>query len=429
MVRWKDSSTGRWLTVTGGRTRDEAMIAEARVREDLLQGKNPNSKVSTAASATVSEVVVAFYSHSTFLMGSARWQKEAKAKIKNDIEPRLGKLSFAQLNQDRIYKFYLGMKEDPDRCLSNASLHKYHDLLCILGDVFSELFPSIDNPLRKIRNFRQDFPSSAPTRDINFLTPEELDLIFPECRKASFELAEPFARFQAATGLRRSEAIDLKWTDIDRASGFIHIRKSKNGRSRIVPLEPQAWAAIQNLQGRGSFVFLYQHGKRPHRDSYLRPIQRAARRAGITKRIDIHTLRHSYGSNKLRQGWGLKKVSMMLGHSDIQVTAKIYAHLLDGDLKLRDEHSFDFDNSSESEHIGKLRQADEKMAQILAQTLTSALAGTAEGRRALLRLVKSLPDAPTREISHDLASSSEISRDLQAHLQNGLFPASAKRVS
>lgn len=63
----------------------------------------------------------------------------------------------------------------------------------------------------------------------------------------------------------------------------------------------------------------------------------AAVEAGIKKRVDIHTFRHSYGSNKIRMGWGLRKVSQILGHSDIQATASYYSHLLDGDLKIRDE--------------------------------------------------------------------------------------------
>ena len=134
--------------------------------------------------------------------------------------------------------------------------------------------------------------------------------------------------------------MNLVWTDVDMGNGFLHIRKSKNGSSRLVPME------VMTLRALGYFethrrsaegpVVAYPDGTRPHIDSFLKPFKKAAAMAGIEKRVDLHTLRHSYGSNKLRDGWGLKKVSMIMGHSDVVVTANVYSHLLDGDLKVRD---------------------------------------------------------------------------------------------
>jgi hypothetical protein len=110
-------------------------------------------------------------------------------------------------------------------------------------------------------------------------------------------------------------------------------------------------------------------GARYHKDSFLRPLQRAVKRAGINKRVDIHTLRHSYGSNKIRKGWGPKKVSMNLGHSDIQITADVYTHLQDGDLKVRDE--FRFDNEIGTENSGKLEGESQDMVAVLANFISS----------------------------------------------------------
>ena len=91
----------------------------------------------------------------------------------------------------------------------------------------------------------------------------------------------------------------------------------------MIPLEDGAREALGLLGKQGEFIFCHVNGERYYQDSFLRPLQRAARRAGIMKRIDIHCLRHSYGSNKIRQGWGLKKVSMLLGHSDIGLTSRV----------------------------------------------------------------------------------------------------------
>jgi integrase len=116
--------------------------------------------------------------------------------------------------------------------------------------------------------------------------------------------------------------------------------------------------AIQRLLDlRCEFEFSYADGSRPHCDSFLPSVKAAAKRCGILKRIDIHTLRHSYGSNKIRRGWGVKKVSKLLGHAKFEITAQIYTHLLDGDLKVRDEFRFDNDAAIENSWRAEVRSA------------------------------------------------------------------------
>jgi hypothetical protein len=89
--------------------------------------------------------------------------------------------------------------------------------------------------------------------------------------------------------------------------------------------------------------------------------------------VDLHTLRHSYGNNKIRQGWGLKKVSLILGHSDISMTANVYTHLLDGDLKVRDDFRFDEERRKELQED----QSAERMASLLSEFVqTLARTGT-----------------------------------------------------
>jgi hypothetical protein len=137
--------------------------------------------------------------------------------------------------------------------------------------------------------------------------------------------------------------------------------------SRMVPLDPDVRDVLTKLPRRSEWVFARADGKPCDRDSFLPPLKRAAKRARIEKRIDIHTLRHSYGSNKIRQGWGLKKVSMLLGHSDIVITSKIYTHLLDGDLKVRDEFLFDKKGSVENSEESKGLEG--QMADVLSQLM------------------------------------------------------------
>lgn len=354
MVRWRAPDTHQWKAITGGRTKDEALIIEAQVRQDLLKGLDPTPRQKEIMEDPVlSSIIDLFYVDPIYLSGNQRWRKEAKGKIDRQILPQLGSKRMSKLDSKTVHSFYLKLQ---DLGLSNTTIHKYHTVLCQIGDVYKQSHHGRENPFRKLEDLKKRFPEQSPTRDINFLTEEELDLLFRETDKSRSGLLSSFVRFLANTGLRRSEALNLKWTDIDEKGGFIHVRKSKNGSARIIPLESAALRALASLNRKSEYVFMRKNGQRPDKDSFLKPLQRAARRAQIQKRIDIHTLRHSYGSNKLRGGWGLKKVSMMLGHSDVQITAEIYTHLLDGDLKVRDEFHFDNKVDVENSDVQELNE-------------------------------------------------------------------------
>jgi len=352
--------------MTGGKSEQEALLVEARVRERLFKGLDPSPEERQPARITVGELIDLFYQSPRFLVATEQWREVVQGQLENVIRPELGSSPYVSLTKDRVFKVYLNLKE---MGRSNSTIRKYHYKLSILGELFTELYPHEESPLPKIlgkiRDFDRLFPKEPPTRNIDALTDQEIVLVLQELEKSRSKLILPFVKLLAYTGLRRSEGLNLKWSDIDFASGFLHVRKSKNGSARAVPLEKGALEALQPLPRSGEYLFTTEKGERYHKDSFLRPLQRAVKRAGINKRVDLHTLRHSYGSNKIRGGWGLKKVSMILGHSDIQITADVYTHLQDGDLKVRDE--FRFDNGSRTENSGKLEGVSQDMVAAVTQ--------------------------------------------------------------
>jgi integrase len=331
IVRWKCPLSGKWKKVTAGKTKNDAKLLEARVRNELITGKDPS--VPQTNTDSIQDLIEDFYQSPRFLAGSEGWKIESRARIAQWIQPQIGYMTISEVTQDQILRVYLNMKENG---LARSSIMKAHTLICLIFDHYESKNPNFQNRFRNARNMTKLFPKRAPQREINFLTPEELKVLFESAKGASNPLFLPLIIFLSHSGLRRSEALNLKWTDIDESSGFIHVRKSKNGQSRIVPFEIEAKKAIEPLTGYGEFIFTYENGFRPHEDSFLKPLRAAAKAAGIKKRIDLHTFRHSYGSNKIRKGFGLQKVSRLLGHSDITITSQIYTHLLDGDLKVQD---------------------------------------------------------------------------------------------
>jgi integrase/recombinase XerD len=147
--------------------------------------------------------------------------------------------------------------------------------------------------------------------------------------------------FMYATGLRVSEVAQIKLGDINFEAGFLR-SVGKGNKERIVPIGKHAIEWVQRyLQvARGSFakaenlgeVFLSTRGKPLSRKTIWALIKKYARRAGITKNITPHTMRHSFASHLLDNGGDLRVIQEMLGHADISTT-QIYTHVDQSRLK------------------------------------------------------------------------------------------------
>ncbi len=314
-----------------------------------LRGLNPAAWLTETPAETVAELIELFYQSPHFQSCGQSWQQIMRYHLDGHVKDRLGNLRFPELTRDKIYTFYLELKNKHG--LSHSSIQKYHLKLCFLGDIFVERHPDKLNTPRQIKDFLKRFPRQEPRREINFLTYEEIEKVLTELRKTTSDLAYPFTKLLVYTGMRRDEARNLKWTDIDVESGFIHIRKSKNGKSRSIPIEPGAMEAINEMPRRSEFIFVHEDGLRPDKYSLRRPFQ-------------------------IRAGWGLKKVSLLLGHSDISLTARVYTHLLDGDLKVQDDFRFDKSPRKQNSEVQPAEKMDAVTIMAMIQMLQQQLAQT-----------------------------------------------------
>lgn len=175
------------------------------------------------------------------------------------------------------------------------------------------------------------------------LSPEEIDLM-----ENSFDMSKPESQRNKAIietlfscGLRVSELVNLKWSDIDAEEEFIRVR-GKGSKERLVPISRRALEEINkwNLDrntlkikpGEQDFVFLNRRGAHLTRTMILIMIKRAATDAGIKKTVSPHTLRHSFATALLKGGADLRAIQEMLGHESIGTT-EIYTHLETSDLR------------------------------------------------------------------------------------------------
>ena len=130
------------------------------------------------------------------------------------------------------------------------------------------------------------------------------------------------------SGLRISELIDLKYSDIEFEAGFLKV-VGKGRKQRLVPLGGYArealeafWAAAEDKPGqaRSKYVFSNRLGKRYSRVALWKMIKKRVLQAGITKPVSPHTFRHSFATHLLEGGADLRVVQEMLGHADISTT-------------------------------------------------------------------------------------------------------------
>ncbi len=133
-----------------------------------------------------------------------------------------------------------------------------------------------------------------------------------------------------SAGLRVSEVARLRVEDIDSERGVIHVRHTKSRKDRLVPLSPRLLEELRIYwRAHKPRTFLFP-GRDPHRPITRGTIgqacRRALRKAGLTKRITPHTLRHAFATHLLEAGVDLRTIQLLLGHSSLRITLR-YTHI------------------------------------------------------------------------------------------------------
>jgi integrase/recombinase XerD len=130
-------------------------------------------------------------------------------------------------------------------------------------------------------------------------------------------------------GLRRSEATNIKLTDLDRDRGILHIREGKGRVDRIVPVSEKVWTKIDEyVAGYQPIIYLFegQAGGKYSVESVYNVFKKALKKAGINKEVGVHSLRHSYATHLHESGLDIRYIQELLGHRSSKTT-EIYTHV------------------------------------------------------------------------------------------------------
>lgn len=178
----------------------------------------------------------------------------------------------------------------------------------------------------------------------DYLTHSEIDTMISQIDRSTDEGERNRAILEVlyACGLRVSELINLRITDLFPKEGFVRVI-GKGDKERLVPIHKHALHAVElyidhirphiDIQrGEEDIVFLSKRGKRMARSTIFTFIKQLAEKAGIKKSIGPHTFRHSFATVLVTNGADLRVVQQLLGHESI-TTTEIYTHLNDTQLR------------------------------------------------------------------------------------------------
>jgi integrase/recombinase XerD len=162
--------------------------------------------------------------------------------------------------------------------------------------------------------------SKLPT----ILSLDEVDALLREIQNPRYQA---IAMVMYGAGLRISEALKLKVTDIDGARGVIRVHHGKGNKAREAKLSKSLYQWLRQYWARERPPLPYLFAsmktqKPPGMQTIRKAIAGAAQRASLKKHVIPHVLRHSFATHLLEQGTDIRVVGVLLGHASLQSTAR-----------------------------------------------------------------------------------------------------------
>ena len=302
------------LTCEQARSRAMAIVSAARNGEDPAAERDSGRNT-----ITVKELAERFDKEHIAIRLKASTAGEYRRNLRRFILPALGQLSVTGITRADVAKFHHDLRHIPyqaNRCLEVVSK------MFVMAEMWG-FRPDGSNPRKHIRKYpeekRERFLSAAELRRSGEVLREM------EAERIELPAAILAARLLILTGCRLNEIMTLKWAYVDLAERVLRLPDSKTG-AKVVHLGQPAVDLLrdaQRINGNPWVIVGTLPGKRL---SDLQPFwQRVRARAGV-KDVRIHDLRHTFASTAVASGQGLPMIGKLLGHTQVQTTAR-YAHL------------------------------------------------------------------------------------------------------
>jgi len=241
---------------------------------------------------------------------------------------------FVNISKELIQSFRQNLRDQQlaassiARCL--AAVRGFYRFLGVEGTQPALLAPLVGSPKQWSR-----LPKVLSESDVTHLLDLPLQRSSEDLRDAAM------VELLYATGLRVSELIHLELSHVNRDVGYV-LATGKRDKQRVVPLGEKANQILAEYLNRArpqllkkrisQALFPTRRGQPFTRQGFWKMLQARAKRAGISRTISPHMIRHSFATHLLDHGADLRSVQMMLGHASI-ATTQIYTHVEEARLK------------------------------------------------------------------------------------------------
>ena len=343
-----DPQTGKrirkWATVHG--TKRFAERERARLVTELSQGTYVDP-----SRMTLSEYLDQWYADYARANVRPRTLEGYQTIIRNHLKPRLGAIKLSSLSPHHLQRYYAtmltgGRKDGKSGGLSAQTIKHHREVLS------SALNDAVMSGLLHRNVAAVVTPPRVPRSPLNVLDRVGLAKLLETAKETPYYALIHLAAY---TGLRRSELLGLRWSDVNlearllsvaqvayrlRGSRGMVFEQPKTDKSRQPIRLSEASALVLRAHRErqeaqfdrklyGGLVFCNDNGEPLKSDSVTHAFKRIARKAGI-ETVSLQGLRHTHGSLLLQAGVNLKVVQDRLRHASMTTTYDRYVHLLPG---------------------------------------------------------------------------------------------------
>ncbi len=237
-------------------------------------------------------------------------------------------LVFSEITYNDLQLFIAGLHDIGINARSQAriisGIKSFYRFLLIDEYITTDPTELLESPKIGVK-----LPEVLSVTEINDIL-DTIDLSLPEGQRNRAMLEVLYS-----CGLRVSELISLRFSDVYMDEGFIKV-EGKGGKQRLVPISHTAIKEIKNYlydrntvmvkKGHEDILFLSRRGTALSRIMVFHVIKKQTELAGIKKNVSPHTFRHSFATHLLEGGANLRAIQEMLGHEKI-TTTEIYTHI------------------------------------------------------------------------------------------------------
>ena len=292
----------------------------------IKAGEDPQPAATNAAPApTVADLAQRYLVEHVEVWCKPRTVESCRWLVRKFVLPDLGTLTIDEVEREHIAALHFKHRDTP---------YQANRILEVVRKMFNlaeawGMRKDAANPCRFVQKYKE-------RKRERFLTDEEFHRLGQVLNEIEADGSETLSAVTAVrllmlTGCRLNEIQTLRWEDVDLEAAELKLRDSKTG-ARMVPLSRAAVTVLSALPRADDNPWVIV-GKKPgaHLTDLQHPWRRIRGRAGLDD-VRIHDLRHSFASRALALGESLPMIGKLLGHSQVQTTAR-YAHLANESVK------------------------------------------------------------------------------------------------